>query len=163
MRLIVPGRHSATLLLASVLTLIVPDAGAESLTPLLGRALARDPQVRVAQSLLEISDARVRQLRSRLWPTLGLNANVGQSSDLDFGLPVERRTERSELALRWNLYNGGNDGAEFTDRYAGQLGRNHEVFFAGHGKARRQRLHGACPRGRYGTQGNNHARIERLE
>ena len=106
------GRRGWAPVLASVLAWTMQGAGAEALGPLLGRVLDRDPQVRVARSLMDAGDARVRQLRSRFWPALALNANVGQSSDLDFGLPVERHIERSELALRWNLYNAGNDRAE---------------------------------------------------
>lgn len=108
------GRRSGAPVLAWVLAWTMQGAGAEALGPLLSRVLDRDPQVRVAQSLLEAGDARVRQLRSRFWPALGLNATLGQGTDLDFGLPVERRTERSELSLRWNLYNGGNDDAELN-------------------------------------------------
>ena len=88
-------------------------AGApESLAALLARTLHLDPQVRVAQSLLQATQERNVQARSRLYPTFSVTHNSGSSSDLEFNLGVERRTIRTDAALRWNLYNGGNDMAE---------------------------------------------------
>ncbi len=84
----------------------------ESLPELLQRVLPSDPQVRSARSQLEISTERRTQARSRLMPSLGLQATQGQSAEQEFGLPIDRRSQRAETTLRWNLYNSGNDAAE---------------------------------------------------
>ena len=89
-----------------------PPGQAESLPELLARVLPRDPQVRVAQLLLAATDERALQARSRLGPTLSITGSKGVSQDQDFGRQFERNTDRSEAALRWNLYNFGNDAAE---------------------------------------------------
>lgn len=91
-----------------------PVAGqAQSLNALLTRMLPADPQVRVARALYQATEQRRLQARSRLGPTMGLSANHGQSKEVEFGRALDRRTERVELSLRWNLYNNGNDKAEF--------------------------------------------------
>ncbi len=89
-----------------------PATGSESLAALLARVLPRDPQVRVAQSLLQASQQRRLQARSRLGPSVYLSANEGGSSETEFGFPINRSTSRAEAGVRWNLYNAGNDMAE---------------------------------------------------
>ena len=86
--------------------------GSESLAALLSRVLPQDPQVRVAQALLQATEQRRLQARSRLGPTLSLSANHGDAKEIEFGRAIDRRTERAEASLRWNLYNNGNDKAE---------------------------------------------------
>ena len=87
---------------------------AESLTMLLGRVLPRDPQVRVAQSLMEAAEQRRLQARSRLGPTFSINATRGKEQDYEFGVLIDRDTERVEGSMRWNLLNYGSDAAEFS-------------------------------------------------
>ena len=89
-----------------------PETQTESLPALLARVLARDPQVRVAASLLQATQERQLQARSRLGPNLTVMANQGRSIEVEFGRPIDRFTSRAEVGLRWNLYNGGNDLAE---------------------------------------------------
>ncbi len=84
----------------------------ETLPQLLQRVLPSDPQVRSARSQLEVSGERRTQARSRLLPNIGLQATQGRSAEQEFGLPIDRRSQRAETALRWNLYNVGNDAAE---------------------------------------------------
>ena len=109
-----------------------PEGQAESLPALLARVLARDPQVRVAASLLQATQERQLQARSRLGPNLTLTANQGRSIEAEFGRPIDRFTSRAEVGLRWNLYNGGNDLAELgaaardTDAAAQDLRRARE-------------------------------------
>ena len=91
-----------------------PAGAAESLAGLLSRVLASDPQVRAAEALLQASQERRLQARSRLGPSLLLSTSNGQSLDQEFGRPLERRTARAEAGLRWNLFNSGNDLAEFN-------------------------------------------------
>ena len=86
--------------------------GAEALPDLLRRVLPTDPAVRSALALLEVGGERRLQARSRLFPTVSLLASNGRSQEQEFGLPVDRRTDRAETSLRWNLYNAGNDSAE---------------------------------------------------
>ena len=91
-----------------------PEAQTESLPALLARVLARDPQVRVAASLLQAVQERQLQARSRLGPNLTLMATQGRSTEIQLGKPIDRFTSRAEVGLRWNLYNGGNDLAELS-------------------------------------------------
>lgn len=91
-----------------------PGGATESLASLLGRVLPRDPQVRVADSLLQATQQRRLQARSRLGPSVYLNANEGGSAETEFGFPIKRSTSRAEAGVRWNLYNAGNDRAELN-------------------------------------------------
>ncbi len=94
------------------LPLPTPADQAESLTSLLQRVLSADPQVRVALALWQAAEQRRLQLRSRLGPTVSVSGTRGNSQEREFGLQLERHTDRAEASLRWNLYNGGNDVAE---------------------------------------------------
>ena len=91
-----------------------PVGNTESLASLLGRVLPRDPQVRVADSLLQATQQRRLQARSRLGPSVYLVANEGGSTETEFGFPIKRSTSRAEAGVRWNLYNAGNDRAELN-------------------------------------------------
>ena len=90
-----------------------PRGQPESLPALLARVLPYDPQVRSAGFLLEAAGERRVQARSRLGPTVGVSINQGRSNSTEFGRPLDRTTARSEASLRWNLFNYGNDAAEF--------------------------------------------------
>ncbi|MEK8049517.1 TolC family protein [Ideonella sp. DXS22W] len=90
---------------------------AESLAAMVARVLSQDPAVRVQGALLQATDERRRQAQSRLWPTVGVSstrgsANVTEESLFGSNLPFDRRTDRTEASIRWNLYNFGNDAAE---------------------------------------------------
>ena len=91
-----------------------PAGAAESLASVLSRVLPRDPQVRVAQALVDATEQRRLQARSRLGPSVLLTVNGGGSEETEFGRPISRSTGRSEAGLRWNLYNAGNDLAEIN-------------------------------------------------
>ncbi len=107
-------KRTLTLLLAAACTGAGAQAYApESLPELLQRVLPTDPQVRSARSQLEISAERRTQARSRLLPSVGVQATQGRSAEQEFGLPIDRRSQRAETTLRWNLYNSGNDAAEW--------------------------------------------------
>lgn len=86
----------------------------ESLAGLLARVLPRDPQVRTATALWQAAQQRRLQARSRLGPSLYLSATAGQGIETEFGRVIDRRTDRAEAGLRWNLYNSGNDRAELN-------------------------------------------------
>lgn len=88
--------------------------GAAPLRDLLLRSVPWDPQVRLAAAAQTVAQERLAQSKSRLWPTLGLAVSAGEGNDDDFGRPVKRRVDRSEMLLRWNVYNGGTDAAEIT-------------------------------------------------
>ena len=91
-----------------------PSGRSESLPDLLSRVLPRDPQVRVAQLLRAATEERQLQARSRMGPTVGISGSQGRSRDEDFGREIDRRIDRAEGTLRWNLYNYGNDAAELS-------------------------------------------------
>lgn len=84
----------------------------ETLAALLRRVLPRDPQVRTAQAMWQAAQERQQQARSRLGPSVYLSAVGGQGQETEFGFEINRRTERAEVGVRWNLYNSGNDRAE---------------------------------------------------
>lgn len=104
-----------------------PPGQAEDLPALLARVLPYEPQVRVAKSLLEALGQRRVQARSRLGPSVGLSITKGQSVETEFSRAVDRRTERSEAQLRWNLYNFGNDAAELRAAGFDELAAVEEV------------------------------------
>ena len=89
-----------------------PPEPAESLRDLLSRVLPVDPQVRTAQALWQVAQQRRQQALSRLGPSVYLSAVAGQGAETEFGRAIDRRTDRAEAGLRWNLYNSGNDLAE---------------------------------------------------
>ena len=89
-----------------------PADRAESLAALLQRVLVADPQVRVALAQWQAAEQRRLQLRSRLGPTVSVTGTRGNGLEREFGVLLERHTDRAEAGLRWNLYNGGNDLAE---------------------------------------------------
>ena len=91
-----------------------PAAPTESLAALLARVLPRDPQVRVADALLQATEQRRLQARSRLGPSVYLSATEGGAQETEFGFPINRSTSRAEAGVRWNLYNAGNDMAELN-------------------------------------------------
>lgn len=93
-----------------------PEDQAESLADLLARVLPREPAVRVALAQRQAADERRLQARSRLGPALYLQSSYGQGRETEILRtdPFNRTTDRTEIGLRWNLYNGGNDQAELT-------------------------------------------------
>ena len=94
---------------------LAPNRGAAStLRDLLARSVPWDPAVRLAAAAQSVAQERLSQSKSRFWPTLGLSVNSGGSTDSEFGREFKRTINRSEMLLRWNLYNGGADAAEAT-------------------------------------------------
>ncbi len=87
---------------------------ATSLPALLARVLARDPQVQVTQALLQATEQRQVQAKSRLGPTLGVSSTLGRSDELEFTRSFSRSTNRAQANLNWNLYNRGDDAAELA-------------------------------------------------
>ena len=119
----VPAR--ARLAMAAALALLGAwpmAAGAQAvdsaLPALLARAVPNDPQVRIAQTLLQASDERRKQARSRLAPNLAVNLTRAESAVTETGIlssnDFNRQQQRADAALRWNLYNAGNDIAELN-------------------------------------------------
>jgi outer membrane protein TolC len=92
---------------------VVLASAAPTLADLLARTLPRDPQVRVAQAMLQATEDRRLQLRSRFAPLLGLLATYGESNDVEFFRPIDRTTQKTDATLRWNVYNGGADRVEW--------------------------------------------------
>ncbi len=82
------------------------QASALGLHEVLAQALVRDPQVRSARAVADAARAQSRQARSRLWPSAGVSMAYGRGTDSEPPLVFDRTTNRSELFLRWNLFNG---------------------------------------------------------
>lgn len=92
-----------------------PDTAAlmpETLPALLARALPNDPALAVARAQWRVARERWVQARSRLGPSVVATATRGGTRGAELGNPLQRRTERAEAGLRWNLYNAGDDSAE---------------------------------------------------
>lgn len=107
----VQAQTSAT---APAVAVAAVPRGSANLRDLLLQSVPWDPQVRLAAAAQTVAQERLAQSKSRLWPTLGVTASAGEGNDADFGRVVKRRVDRSEMLLRWNLYNGGTDAAEIT-------------------------------------------------
>lgn len=78
----------------------------------LSERVETDPQVQLVRSQLAAMEARGDQTRSRLWPSLGLNAVAGDSADREYGLEIARQTQNYDAVVRWNLFRGGADQRE---------------------------------------------------
>ena len=72
-----------------------PADRAESLAALLQRVLAADPQVRVALAQWQAAEQRRLQLRSRLGPTVSVTGTRGNGLEREFGVLLERHTDRA--------------------------------------------------------------------
>ncbi|MEJ8851702.1 TolC family protein [Variovorax rhizosphaerae] len=99
--------------LAARTDLLAPSGAPESLQALLARALEQDPQLEVSSALLGVTEERRAQARSRLGPVFSVQGSRGRSQEANFGRNVDGKTDQASMALRWNLFNGGNDIAEF--------------------------------------------------
>ncbi len=99
---------------AAMAATAAPSRGAAGLRDLLARSVPWDPQVRIAAAAQSVAQERLKQSKSRFWPTLGVGVTAGDGHDEEFGRKIGRRVDRSELLLRWNVYNGGVDAAEVT-------------------------------------------------
>ncbi|MDM0111539.1 TolC family protein [Variovorax sp. J22R133] len=93
---------------------LVPRGAPESLQDLLTRTLEQDPQLQVSNALLGVSEERRVQARSRLAPVLNVQGSYGKSRESVLGRTVDGKTDQSSASLRWNLFNAGNDVAEFN-------------------------------------------------
>lgn len=89
-----------------------PGARAATLSDVVQLGLPDDPRLLAARANLAAAQARVEQTRSKWLPSLGLNAAKGRSGETELGGPIERRTDRADASLRWNLFNGGADRGE---------------------------------------------------
>ena len=83
-----------------------PVPAASPLPEVLALVLSRDPQVRSAREALNVALAGLAQVRSRLFPSIGLSSSYGQSRETSLGEPLTRHNSRTEGFLRWNLFNG---------------------------------------------------------
>lgn len=97
----------------------------------LQQALLQDGALRAARANVVAARAQQTQLRSRFFPTAGVEARQGRQVVDELQSPVERHVRRSEGFVRWNLYNGGADrsalaAAEF-DLAAAQADARHEL------------------------------------
>ena len=101
--------------------------GISTLQDVLARALARDPQVQGAQWLLQASQAQERQVRSRWWPRISATTTNGRGTDIESGTSLERQTQRADLAVRMNLFNGMADRAQLDASEIEQLAAELEI------------------------------------
>ena len=115
-------RHALTLLMATWIT----GAAAAPLPEVVAKVLEAHPDVRSAAALLRASDAAVWQARSAFLPSVGVQRNLGSSTDRPAGAVAyaDTPTHRSETFMRWNLFNGysdyyGNRSAEYGRDAAG--------------------------------------------
>lgn len=75
----------------------------------LQQALLTDGALRNARAAVQTARAQQAQLRSRFFPTAGVESRLGRRVVDELQDPVDRHVRRSEGFVRWNLYNGGSD------------------------------------------------------
>lgn len=90
-----------------LLLLSVAPAMAEPLPVVVDKVLQRHPEVRASAAMVEMASERIKQNRSEFYPTVGLDVLASQSQDRDLlGGEQTRRTRRTELFMRWDLFRG---------------------------------------------------------
>lgn len=92
-----------------LLLLSVAPAMAEPLPVVVDKVLQRHPEVRASAAMVEMASERIKQNRSEFYPTVGLDVLASQSQDRDSvagGGEQTRRTRRTELFMRWDLFRG---------------------------------------------------------
>lgn len=125
MHFVLPGLLGAGLLMVASLAWATPaeplpspsppaPAATSDALPLafgtaLQQALLTDGALRNARAAVHTARAQHAQLRSRFFPTAGVEARQGRRVVDELQGPVERHVRRSEGFVRWNLYNGGAD------------------------------------------------------
>lgn len=72
-------------------------------------ALQRDGDLQSARAAVRAAQAQVDQLRSRFFPSAGVQYEQGRRVTEEGGTPVDRHLRSTEGFVRWNVYNGGAD------------------------------------------------------
>ena len=72
-------------------------------------ALARDGDLQSARATVRAAQAQVDQIRSRFFPSAGVQQEQGRRVTREAGALVDRHARSTEGFVRWNLYNGGSD------------------------------------------------------
>ena len=105
-----PTRLAALLLTLGIgLGLANGAARAEPLPAVVDKVLLQQPSVRSAQALLRAAEAQITQVRSDFLPSLGLSYRNADSRDETQGRPLDRNIRRSDVSIRWNIFNGATD------------------------------------------------------
>lgn len=89
-----------------------PAAQASTLlrfTEALQLALQRDGDLQSARAAVRAAQAQVDQLRSRFFPSAGVQYEQGRRVTEEGGTPFDRHLRSTEGFVRWNVYNGGAD------------------------------------------------------
>lgn len=72
-------------------------------------ALQRDGDLQSARAAVRAAQAQVDQLRSRFFPSAGVQYEQGRRVTQESGTPFDRHLRSTEGFVRWNVYNGGAD------------------------------------------------------
>ena len=97
----------------------------ESLDQAIGVARQNSPLVRIAQADLDAVYALKKQAAAGFYPKVGIEARARDGMDIE-GIRGPLTDLRAELVVRWNLYRGGIDAANFQE----QVRRMDEARFA---------------------------------
>jgi adhesin transport system outer membrane protein len=90
----------------STLAATIPGTGAAALQ----RAAANSPSIAAAIENLRGARAQAEGRKSAYMPRVEARVRAGQGRNLD-GVETQKRDVNAELALTWNLFNGGSDSA----------------------------------------------------
>lgn len=72
-------------------------------------SLQRDGDLQSARAAVRAAQAQVDQLRSRFFPSAGVQYEQGRRVTQEGGAPFDRHLRSTEGVVRWNVYNGGAD------------------------------------------------------
>lgn len=87
----------------------------KTLSEALGMARLHHPQIKVAESDLDASRARIKRARSGYLPKLDIELLGRQGYELE-GVIGRESELRAELIMRWNLFKGGIDRANVQEQ-----------------------------------------------
>lgn len=85
------------------------DARLLSFSDALQLALQRDGELQAARAAVRAAQAQVDQVRSRFFPSAGVQYQQGRRITQEAGTPVDRHLRSTEGFIRWNVYSGGAD------------------------------------------------------
>lgn len=86
----------------------MPELIPAELDPILTESLKANPKIKIAQAELEATESDMKVTRSTYFPTVDVEVSSRYTNNLD-GAETYLRDDKAQLALTWNLFNGGSD------------------------------------------------------
>ncbi len=119
------------LLNQEVTQIVVPDSAVEQTELSTDEILARNVDIKQAQTGLKIRKEMVDVSHSGYLPMIGLKANVQSSAvNLDEYKMVDNGSYTAGVQLKWNLFSGGSDSNKVEEAKVNELKRQTQVELA---------------------------------